>query len=131
MSARLGVQSDSAREIVNMLQDPEWNEMISEVFYPKDLGEWKSSTLRDRYGGVFSFRVRGGSNVARSIVQKCKLFENATSLGSTESLIELRAEVEGEGSTVPDDLIRCSVGLECVQELKFDLQRAILDSYSD
>ena len=129
MSARLRIQSDNAFEIANMLRNPKWDDFISKVYYPKSLGQWKSSTLKDRFGGVFSFRVRGGMDVAHDVVRNCKLFENATSLGSTESLIELRAEVEGEGSTVPDDLIRCSVGLECVEELKEDLGRAIMLAY--
>ena len=124
MSARVRVQSDNAFEIAKMLSE---NEFIKKVYYPKSLGEygWKESTLKDKRGGVVSFRVRGGGEVAREVVRNCKLFENATSLGSTESLIELRAEVEGEGSTVPDDLIRLSVGLECVEELKEDLERAL------
>ena len=126
MSARLRVQSDNAFEIAKMLSEK--NEFIKKVYYPNESLEeygWKESTLKGKRGGVVSFRVRGGGEAAREVVRNCKLFENATSLGSTESLIELRAEVEGEGSTVPDDLIRLSVGLECVEELKEDLERAI------
>ena len=49
----------------------------------------------------------------------------ATSLGSTESLIEHRKLVEGPESNVEDNLIRLSVGIESVEDLISDLEQAI------
>ena len=49
----------------------------------------------------------------------------ATSLGGTESLIEHRASVEGEGSPVPRDLLRLAIGLEDPDDLVADLERAL------
>ena len=49
------------------------------------------------FGGMLSFRVRGGREAAIAAVSKAKLFVRATSLGSVESLIEHRATSEGQG----------------------------------
>ena len=54
-----------------------------------------------------------------------ELFADATSLGSTESLVEHRSRVEGVGSPVPGDLLRLSVGLEDVGDLIADLEQAL------
>ena len=54
-----------------------------------------------------------------------RLFRNATSLGGVESLVEHRAPVEGPGTRVPDDLLRLSIGIEAVDDLLADLDRAL------
>ena len=57
-----------------------------------------------------------------------RLFRNATSLGGVESLVEHRAPVEGPGTRVPDDLLRLSIGIEAVEDLLEDLDRALAAS---
>ena len=47
------------------------------------------------FGGMLSFRLRGGREAALRVAGKLRLFTNATSLGGCESLIEHRASVEG------------------------------------
>jgi len=54
-----------------------------------------------------------------------RLFTNATSLGSTESLVEHRASIEGPLSTTPAGLLRLSVGLEHPDDLVADLEQAL------
>jgi cystathionine gamma-synthase len=58
-------------------------------------------------------------------VKKVNLFKRATSLGGTESLIEHRKSVEGIFGTSPGNLIRISVGLENVNDLIADLDKAL------
>jgi len=77
------------------------------------------------FGGMLSFRVRGGRAAAVRVVSRLKLFTVATSLGGTESLIEHRASSEGPTSRTPDNLLRASVGLEHVDDLIEDLQQAL------
>ena len=77
------------------------------------------------FGGMLSFRVRGGRTAAVRVVSRLKLFTVATSLGGTESLIEHRASSEGPTSRTPDNLLRVSVGLEHVDDLIEDLQQAL------
>ena len=77
------------------------------------------------FGGMLSFRVRGGREAAVAVVSRAKLFVRATSLGSVESLIEHRATSEGQGGTAPPDLVRVSVGIEHPDDLVADLEQAL------
>ena len=81
--------------------------------------------MRGGYGMMVSFRPAGGEAVAKQIVGALRLFRNATSLGGVESLVEHRAPVEGPGTTVPDDLIRLSLGIEDADDLVSDLEQAL------
>jgi cystathionine gamma-synthase len=77
------------------------------------------------FGGMLSFRVRGGRDAAIRVASRVKLFTNATSLGGTESLIEHRASSEGPGSPTPQNLLRVSAGLEHPEDLIEDLTQAL------
>ncbi len=77
------------------------------------------------FGGMFSVRIRRGESAAIAVAAAVELWKRATSFGGIESLIEHRASIEGEGSPCPDDLLRCSAGLEDVDELYADLCRAL------
>jgi cystathionine gamma-synthase len=77
------------------------------------------------FGGMLSFRVRGGREKALEAVSRVRIFVRATSLGGTESLIEHRRTSEGTVSTTPDDLLRLSVGLEHADDLIADLRQAL------
>lgn len=76
-------------------------------------------------GAIVSFLAKGGKDDAVRIAQRVKVFTNATSLGGTESLLEHRKTAEGPDSPTPDNLIRLSVGLEDVNDLIKDLERAL------
>ena len=62
---------------------------------------------------------------ARAAIGRLRVFRQATSLGSVESLAEHRASVEGPGSACPVDLIRLSVGIESAADLLADLRAAL------
>ena len=81
--------------------------------------------MRGGFGGMLSLRTKGGEGAALDIVKRCKLFKRATSLGGVESLIEHRYSIEGASSPVPKNLIRLSVGIECVDDLLADLEQAL------
>ena len=55
----------------------------------------------------------------------CKLWLPATSLGGVESLIERRRRHAAEPVSVPENLVRLSVGIENVEDLWADLQQAL------
>lgn len=85
------------------------------------------------FGGTFSFRVRGGQEGVFALLGQVRLFTLAESLGGVESLIEhpatmthvsIPAEVRA-AMGITDDLIRISVGLEDVEDLIADLERAL------
>lgn len=77
------------------------------------------------FGGMLSFRVRGGRDAAIRVASRVRLLTNATSLGGTETLIEHRASSEGPTSPTPQNLLRVSVGLEHPDDLIEDLTRAL------
>ncbi|MEO0734300.1 MAG: aminotransferase class I/II-fold pyridoxal phosphate-dependent enzyme, partial [Bacteroidota bacterium] len=76
-------------------------------------------------GAMLSVLVQGGKAEAMRVANKLKLFATATSLGGVESLVEHRRSVEGPDSTTPDNLLRLSVGLEAVEDLVGDWERAL------
>src|SRR5690606_36854408 len=69
----------------------------------------------------------GGREPALAVAARLRLFTNATSLGSTESLVEHRASIEGPDSPTPGGLLRLSVGLEHGGDLVADLAQALAD----
>jgi cystathionine gamma-synthase len=77
------------------------------------------------FGGMLSFEVAGGAAAAIEVAGRLRLFRNATSLGSTESLVEHRASLEGPTSPTPPGLLRLSVGLEHPDDLVADLDQAL------
>jgi len=58
-------------------------------------------------------------------ISRVGIFIRATSLGGVESLIEHRATIEKEDGTVPDDLLRLSIGIEAAEDLIADLEQAL------
>jgi cystathionine gamma-synthase len=77
------------------------------------------------FSGMLSIRVKAGEQAAISGAARVELWKRATSLGGVESLIEHRASIEGAGSPCPTDLLRLSAGLEDVEDLYNDLDRAL------
>ena len=77
------------------------------------------------FGGMLSFRLKGGPQAAVAFAAATRLFMPATSLGGVESLIEHRKTIEGAASPTPDDLVRLSVGIEDAGDLVADLEQAL------
>ncbi len=101
---------------------------VSAVHYPglaSHTGHAIAARQMSGFGGMLSFRVRGGRDEAIAVVSRAKLFVRATSLGSVESLIEHRATSEGDGSKAPPELIRLSIGIEHPDDLLADLTQAL------
>ncbi|WP_085904999.1 trans-sulfuration enzyme family protein [Kiloniella majae] len=102
---------------------------VKEVIYPGLTShanhEVAAKQMTGGFGGMLSIRFEGGKDATAAIMGRLKRFVRATSLGGVESLVEHRALVEGEGTPVPDDLLRFSIGIENVQDLIEDLEQAI------
>lgn len=103
---------------------------VEAVFYPglatHPQHEIAAKQMKD-FGGMLSFVVKGGELAANKMINKVKLFAQATSLGGVESLIEHRYSIEGPDSKTPKNLIRVSVGLEHIDDLIADLEQALGD----
>ena len=101
---------------------------IEAVHYPglaSHRGHKIAAAQMSGFGGMMSIQVKGGQVEAFKLVSGLKLFSHATSLGSTHSLIEHRASVEGANTRSPANLLRLSIGLEHPDDLIDDLAQAL------
>ena len=77
------------------------------------------------FSGMISIQIIGDETNARRVASKLTLFQQATSLGGVESLVEHRKSIEGPDSKTPGNLVRLSIGLEHVDDLWEDLNQAL------
>jgi cystathionine gamma-synthase len=101
---------------------------VTEVRYPGLASHPQHQRSRDTLAGpgfMLTFRVRGGAARADALVDALRLLVHATSLGGVETTLERRARYPAERATVPEDLLRVSVGCEAVEDLWADLQQAL------
>ncbi len=130
----LGVRMDrhcaSAARVADMLAG---HPAVIEVRYPglaTHPGHEVAAKQMHGFGGIVSFRVRGGEAAAVAVCGRTRLFTLGESLGGVESLIEhpgrmTHASVSGSALEVPADLVRLSVGLETCDDLLEDLRSAL------
>ncbi len=122
---RMKMQVANAKQIALFLEK---HPKVEQVLYPGLLshqGHEIAAKQMDDFGAMISILIKGGKKNAIEILQKLKVFTNATSLGGTESLAEHRQSAEGPFSTTPSNLIRLSIGLENTEDLIADLSQAM------
>jgi len=132
LALRMREHERNARAVAQFLAG---HEDVAEVYYP-GLASHPQHELAKRqmrgFGGVVSFRPRGGAARARAFAKATGIFNLATSLGGVESLI-CSPTVMTHGSVSPErkqelgiteDLLRLSVGIEDEADLLADLDRA-------
>jgi len=140
LPARLAWQCRSAVQIAEFLAA---HPGVAKVHFPGLASHPQhrvaASQMRE-FGAMLSFEVHAtagdqlsgdqlsgsfGRARAIAVAAKLKLFTNATSLGSVESLVEHRQSAEGASSTTPPSLLRLSIGLEAAADLIADLTQAL------
>jgi len=103
--------------------------LVEEVLYPgldTTRGhEHANRQMNGGFGGLLALRVPGGEEMAAATAAATRVFQQATSLGGVESLIEHRGPTEGPSSPVPPDLLRLSIGIEDPDDLVADLEQAL------
>ena len=99
----------NAQELVRRLGE---HPALSEVRYPG-------------FGGIVSIVLSQGEVAADLLSRKTRLWVHATSLGGVESTMERRRRWKAEAATIPDGLVRLSVGVEDVEDLWEDLRDAL------
>lgn len=130
---RMRAHCESAMEIAQWLEK---HPAIERVIYP-GLKSHPQHVLAKRqmdgFGGIISIEVKGGLRKSRRMLERCKLFALAESLGGVESLIEHPA-IMTHASVPPanrkrlgisDGLVRLSVGTEDVFDLISELEAAL------
>ena len=106
---RFKAAESNAKELVQRLST---HPKVTKVRYPG-------------FGAVVSFEVDGTAEQAEKICESSKLITHATSLGGIESLWERRRRWALESPSVPEQLIRLSVGCEHVDDLWADINQAL------
>jgi O-acetylhomoserine (thiol)-lyase len=89
--------------------------------------------LEGGFGGVLTFGVLGGEAAARRVISELKLYSLVANVGDTKSLVihpwstthEQLSDAEREAAGVTPDLIRLSIGIEDLDDLRDDLDRAL------
>ena len=133
LELRIKKHSENALELAKWLQSqPE----VTWVNYP-GLESSPYKSLADRYlpegqSGIVTFGVEGGYESAKTIADTTKLFSLLANIGDTKSLIihpastthQQLSDADQESTGVTKDLIRLSVGLENIEDLKADLKEA-------
>jgi cystathionine gamma-synthase len=109
LSLRVHQAQANAQELATRLRT---HAAVEEVRYPG-------------FGGMLSVVVRGGADAADALTRSTALWVNATSLGGVESTLERRRRWAGEPRTIPEGLVRLSVGIEDVDDLWRDLEAAL------
>lgn len=127
------------RHCANALELAQWlakHPQVAKVYYP-GLPAHPQYALAQRqmhaFGGMISMELKGDLATARKFLERCCVFTLAESLGGVESLIEHPGimthasipQAVREARGISDSLIRLSVGIEDVVDLRADLQQAL------
>ena len=131
LEIRIKRHSENALALAKWLQT---QEEVLWVNYP-GLETSKYKKLADEYlpegkSGIITFGLKGGFEAAKKVADETNLFSLLANIGDTKSLIihpastthQQLSEAEQEATGVTKDLIRLSVGLENIEDLKADLQ---------
>lgn len=109
LALRVDRAEASAQELVQRLHD---HPAVARVRYPG-------------FGGIVAIEVAGGALAADLLCHATEVWVHATSLGGVESTLERRRRWAGEPTTIPEELVRLSVGCEDVGDLWHDLSQAL------
>jgi cystathionine gamma-synthase len=109
LAVRLDRAQANAQELVRRLAD---HPAVEEVRYPG-------------FGAIVSVVLAQGGMAADVVTRSTRLWVHATSLGGVESTFERRRRWKSEPATIPDGLVRLSVGIEDVEDLWTDLAAAL------
>lgn len=133
LEIRVKKHSESALELAKWLQQ---QEEVAWVNYP-GLEDNRYNALAKKYlpkgqNGIITFGAKGGFESAKTIADKTKLFSLLANIGDSKSLIihpastthQQLTDEQQESTGVTKDLIRLSVGLEDIEDLKADLKKA-------
>lgn len=132
LAIRMEAHQKNAMEIAKWLEK---HPMVERVVYPGLKSHPQHSIAKKQmkgFGGMITFFLKGSLKDCKKFLQNVHLFSLAESLGGVESLIEHPAIMTHasvpkkvrESLGLSDNLIRLSVGIENIEDLKADLEAA-------
>ena len=117
--------SENALELAKRLSA---HPLVTRVRYPglpTDPQHDKAKSFMKGFGAIVSFEYDGNGEATDRVCESSKIVTYATSLGGVESLWERRRRWPIESASVPESLIRLSVGCEDVEDLWADIAAAL------
>ncbi len=133
LSLRVQRTVDNAQAVAEWLESHEQVESVSYAGLPSHPGHARAKKyLRNGYGGVLSFVVRGGKEAATKFVDSLKLISHLANVGDAKTVIiqpsatthQQLSESEQAAAGVHPSALRLSVGIEHVEDIKDDLKHA-------
>lgn len=126
-------QSDNALQIARFLEK---HKKIKQVYYPglKSFSQYTLAKKQQSAGGtMIAFKVKGGKKDAFKIINKLNIFDISNNLGDSKSLVthptttthKVLGEEERLSLGITPNLIRLSIGLEDINDLKEDLANSL------
>jgi O-succinylhomoserine sulfhydrylase len=130
---RVEAQSHAALEIAQFLNK---HSKVEEVFYPflKDSSQYQLAKKQQTMGGtILSFKIKGKKKEAFKFINKLKIFDISNNLGDAKSIVthptttthRILMEKERLELGITENLIRLSIGLETVSDLRKDIETAL------
>lgn len=130
---RMDAHSANALALAQWLQQ---QPAVEKVFYtglPEHPGHALAARQQRAFGGVLSFRVRGGREQAWQVIDSTRILSLTANLGDTKTTIVHPAttthgrlsDEQKAASGITENLIRIAVGLEDIEDIKGDLQRGL------
>ncbi|MBP8758777.1 MAG: O-acetylhomoserine aminocarboxypropyltransferase/cysteine synthase [Parabacteroides sp.] len=128
------------RHVSNALELAQWLESLPEVEYVNYPGlisspyhELAKKYFKNGFGGVLSFKIKGGAEKADKLINGLKLISHLANVGDAKTLIihpaattheQLTEEAKIASGAIPG-LLRISVGIEHIEDIKADIKGAI------
>lgn len=125
LALRVERSQANATELARRLSEHPAVAAVRHPSLPGDEGHARAAAQMNGFGSILGVRPLGGAAAADAVVSAVRLWVPATSLGGVESSLERRRRFPGEPVSVPDDLLRLSVGIEDVEDLWSDLEQAL------
>jgi cystathionine beta-lyase/cystathionine gamma-synthase len=133
LGLRMERHNHNAMELARVLNE---SKKIEEVYYPglknSEYFDVAGKNLKG-FGGMVSFKVKGGIENSHKLINNLNLAKYAVSLGGVESLVSIPVEgthkalslEERKASGITDNLVRLSVGIEDIEDLLKDFENAM------
>ncbi|MFN8077056.1 MAG: PLP-dependent transferase [Kineosporiaceae bacterium] len=118
----------NAAELARRLSEHPAVARVRHPSLPEDPGHARAAAQMRGFGAIVAIEVAGGADAAERLCAATQVWAHATSLGGVESSLERRRRQPAESRTVPESLVRLSVGIEDVEDLWRDLEQALAAS---
>ena len=133
LDLRMRAHTENARQLAVWLNEHPQVERVYHPDLPSYPYPWAAELLPRGAGGMVSFEVKGGDKAGLAMMAALNIIQAATSLGGIESLVSMPfntshsslVETQRREVGINPGLVRLSVGIEDIEDLKNDLDQAL------